>query len=59
MLVKDQNIVGLIDFGDISYSNRVNDIAIAIFHIIYDKENYFEFVNSFLEGLSTNIKLNK
>ena len=39
ILTKDNRISGLIDFGDLCYSPLINELAIALTYVIYDKED--------------------
>lgn len=41
-LVQNGEVTGLIDFGDISYSYLINELAIAVFYALFDKENLVE-----------------
>lgn len=40
ILVKNNKISGLIDFGDLAYSFQINELAIAIIYATYNKEDY-------------------
>lgn len=48
ILTHDDEVSGLIDFGDLSHSYLVNEIAIAITYVCYDKENPLEWVSPIL-----------
>ncbi|WP_296701662.1 aminotransferase class III-fold pyridoxal phosphate-dependent enzyme [Algoriphagus sp.] len=50
VLVQNQTISGLIDFGDLSYSPLINELAIALTYIVYDKEKPLEWVADFLKS---------
>jgi 4-aminobutyrate aminotransferase-like enzyme len=50
ILVQDDAISGLIDFGDIAYSFLINEVAIAITYACYDKENPLEWACIILES---------
>jgi len=39
VLVKEKEIFGIIDFGDLAYSQLINELAIAIAYACQDKEN--------------------
>ncbi|WP_299212399.1 aminotransferase class III-fold pyridoxal phosphate-dependent enzyme [uncultured Dokdonia sp.] len=39
LLVKDDQVSGIIDFGDIAYSYLINELAVAITYACYDKED--------------------
>jgi len=57
ILVQDEAISGLIDFGDIAYSFLVNEVAIAITYGCYDKENPLEWACIILESYHTVLPL--
>jgi ethanolamine-phosphate phospho-lyase len=40
VLIKDNNVSGIIDFGDVTYSFIINELAIAIIYATYNNENY-------------------
>ncbi len=42
VLVQEEEISGIIDFGDLAYSFLINELAIAITYACYDKENPIE-----------------
>lgn len=50
ILVQNHEVSGIIDFGDLSYSPLINELAIALTYIIYDKENPLEWVGDFLKA---------
>ncbi len=50
VLVKNEEISGIIDFGDLSYSPLINELAIALTYIIYDKEKPLDWVEDFLKA---------
>ncbi|MDT0607650.1 aminotransferase class III-fold pyridoxal phosphate-dependent enzyme [Croceitalea rosinachiae] len=50
ILVKNNEVTGIIDFGDIAYSPLVNELAIAITYIAYDKEKPLNWVIALLKG---------
>jgi len=50
VLVESQKVSGIIDFGDLSYSPLINEVAIALTYIIYDKENPLDWVEGFLKA---------
>ncbi|WP_298544528.1 aminotransferase class III-fold pyridoxal phosphate-dependent enzyme [uncultured Aquimarina sp.] len=39
ILTKNGSVSGIIDFGDLAYSQLINEVAIAITYACYDKEN--------------------
>lgn len=42
VLLNENEVTGLIDFGDMVYSPLINELATALTYICYDKESYFE-----------------
>lgn len=44
VLLKNNQINGLIDFGDMVYAPLINELATALTYICYDKESYYEFI---------------
>lgn len=50
ILVKENQVSGLIDFGDLAYSPLINEVAIALTYVCYDKENSLEWVPAFLKS---------
>lgn len=48
MLCKNNEVVGMIDFADLSYSHLVYDIGITLFYMLYDRKEYFTIAESFL-----------
>lgn len=50
ILTKKNQISGLIDFGDLSHSYLIDEVAIALTYICYDKEDPLEWVDGFLSS---------
>ena len=50
VLVKDNTVSGLIDFGDLTYSPLINELAIAITYAIYDKLEPLEWAVHVIKG---------
>ncbi len=50
VLVKNDQISGIIDFGDLAHSQLINEIAIAITYACYDKEHPLEWVPIILKS---------
>lgn len=50
VLVKDNAISGLIDFGDLAHSQLINEVAIAITYACYDKEAPLTWAIHFIKG---------
>jgi len=50
ILFKDNGVSGIIDFGDISYSHLINELAIAISYTCFNKENPLEWALVLLES---------
>ena len=59
VLVEKDKTTGLIDFGDISYSNLVNEIGIAMTYIAYDKEDILYWSGILLESYNKVLPLKK
>ena len=54
-----EKIIGLIDFGDITYAPLVNEIAIALTYIMLGKEKPFEAANQVIRGYQALYPLKK
>ncbi len=50
ILVKEGKVSGLIDFGDLAYSPLINEVAVALTYVCYDKENPLEWAPIFLKA---------
>lgn len=50
ILTNQNQVCGLIDFGDCCYSHRINELAIAITYACYDKEHPLEWAVIVLEA---------
>lgn len=50
VLVKDNAIAGLIDFGDMVYSALINNLAVACTYAIMDKENPVLYASLIVQG---------
>ncbi|WP_452230908.1 aminotransferase class III-fold pyridoxal phosphate-dependent enzyme [Lacinutrix sp. MEBiC02404] len=50
VLVKDNAISGLIDFGDLAHAPLINEVAVAITYACYDKEAPLEWAIHFIKG---------
>jgi Ser/Thr protein kinase RdoA (MazF antagonist) len=50
VLVEDNNVVGLIDFGDVVYSYTVGDLAIAVAYVVLGKEDPYASAAPVIEG---------
>lgn len=50
VLVKDGEVSGIIDFGDLVYAPLINELAIAITYACYDKENPLNFACQILKA---------
>ncbi|MFK7833478.1 MAG: aminotransferase class III-fold pyridoxal phosphate-dependent enzyme [Winogradskyella sp.] len=59
ILVKDNAISGLIDFGDLAHSYVINEVAIAITYACYDKDKPLEWAIHFLKGYHKILPLEK
>lgn len=50
-IITDGNsITGIIDFGDIAYSQLINEVAIALTYIMMEKNNPLEAAQQFIKG---------
>lgn len=59
VLVDEDKVVGLIDFGDIVYSYTVGDLAIAIAYVVLGKEDPFAAAAPVIEGYREQFTLTK
>lgn len=50
VLVKDNTIAGLIDFGDMVYSALINNLAVACTYAIMDKDNPVLYASMIVQG---------
>ncbi len=50
ILVKDNQMSGIIDFGDLTHSYLVNELAVAITYICYDKPDPLKWATIFLKA---------
>ncbi|WP_075351509.1 aminotransferase class III-fold pyridoxal phosphate-dependent enzyme [Algoriphagus marinus] len=57
ILTKDGEVTGIIDFGDCTYSPLINEVAIALTYIIYDKEKPLDWVTDFLKAYHQKLPL--
>ncbi len=59
VLVKEDQALGLIDFGDMVYSPLVNEVATALAYISYDKGSFFDWTTPFLKAYHQVVPLKK
>lgn len=59
VLLKNNQINGLIDFGDMVYAPLINELATALTYICYDKESYYEFILPLVHAYHKIIPLEK
>ena len=59
VLVGKNEVVGLIDFGDIVYSYTVGDLAIAVAYVVLGKDDPFAAAAPVIEGYREEFELNK
>ena len=59
VLVDGNEVVGLIDFGDIVYSYTVGDLAIAVAYVVLGKDDPFAAAAPVIEGYREEFELNK
>ncbi len=57
ILTEEGQVTGIIDFGDCTYSPLINEVAIALTYIIYDKEKPLDWVADFLKAYHQKIQL--
>ncbi|WP_405205243.1 aminotransferase class III-fold pyridoxal phosphate-dependent enzyme [Aquimarina sp. LLG6339-5] len=50
ILIEDNRVSGIIDFGDLAHSQLINEVAIAITYSCYDKEIPLDWASSLLKG---------
>jgi len=58
VLVEGDEVVGLIDFGDLVYSYTVGDLAIAIAYVVLGKEDPYAAAAPVIEGYEAEFPLN-
>jgi len=56
---KPNKICGFIDFGDMCYSPLINEIAIALVYLMFDKEDPLQWAGYFLSGFHKVLPLHK
>jgi 4-aminobutyrate aminotransferase-like enzyme len=59
ILVQNESISGIIDFGDLTYSPLINEVAVALTYICYDKEKPLDWTEDFLKAYHKIIPLEK
>jgi len=57
LLVQDDQISGIIDFGDVVYSSLINELAIAITYAILGKSNPTEWACHIIKGYNETLPL--
>lgn len=57
ILVTHNRVTGLIDFGDLAYSMLINELAIALTYVCYDKENPLEWAEPVLSAYHKELEL--
>jgi 4-aminobutyrate aminotransferase-like enzyme/aminoglycoside phosphotransferase (APT) family kinase protein len=57
ILTKEGQVTGIIDFGDCTYSPLINEVAIALTYVIYDKDKPLEWVGDFLKAYHQKLPL--
>ena len=50
ILVDDERISGIIDFGDLVLAKRINDVAIALAYVMLDNDDPLEYAAQVLAG---------
>jgi Ser/Thr protein kinase RdoA (MazF antagonist) len=59
VLVEEDKVVGLIDFGDVVYSYTAGDLAIAIAYVVLGKEDPHAAAAPVIEGYRAEFELTK
>lgn len=59
VLMQNENISGIIDFGDCSYTHLINELAIAITYAIMGKKNPVEWAKPIIAGYHNVLPLEK
>ena len=59
VLLNENEVTGLIDFGDMVYSPLINELATALTYICYDKESYFQCILPLVSAYHKIIPLEK
>ncbi len=57
ILVNKDNIIGVIDFGDMVKTYLINEVAIALSYILIEKEDIMKWIIKFLKPYNKSIKL--
>ena len=57
LLIENNSVYGIIDFGDISYSDQINELAIAIVYNSYTKSNYLYWAEKLIASYNSIIPL--
>lgn len=59
ILVKENQVTGIIDFGDAVYTALINEIAIAITYAIFEKEDPIHWAKPIIKGYTQTLPLLK
>ena len=59
VLIRGEDVVGLIDFGDMVYSLRVGDLAIALAYVVLDTTDPMLSAKPVVAGYLSEVELNK
>lgn len=57
ILVNDGKVSGLIDFGDLAHSHLINEVAIALTYVCYNKKNPLKWAKPFLTAYHQELPL--
>ncbi len=57
ILVRNGQVTGIIDFGDLTYSHLINELAIAITYACYDKEDPLEWAKLILKAYHSKLPI--
>jgi 4-aminobutyrate aminotransferase-like enzyme/Ser/Thr protein kinase RdoA (MazF antagonist) len=59
ILVKNDEIAGIIDFGDMAYSPLINELATAMAYMCYDKDDLFTYALPLIKAYNKVLPLQK
>ncbi len=57
ILVKDGSVSGLIDFGDLAHSYLINEVAVSLTYVCYDKKDPLKWAKPFLAAYHQELPL--
>jgi len=59
VIVENENVAGLIDYGDMVYSYTVGDLAVALAYVVLDKSDPLSSVREVIDGYLSKVSLNE